>query len=437
MENIKLEFLAPGEVKPRVRAFRKHSPKQVGLIARSLKERGCIEPVLVDSQNRVVCGEAVVAAAVQIGLNRLPVVRADHLSDDQLRAYAVAANRLAEYAGYDEELLGQEICDIADLLADYDLAGLGFEAAEIDKYLGVTSLERDTEAEAVPQLMPDVPVSAKGDLWIMGDHRLLNDDALVPANYSRLLEGQLAQLVLSDVPYNLSGKTISGNGKVKHGDFVQAAGEMSRAEFTRFLTQAMRCMRDASIDGSMHMVFMSWHHLLEMLRAGTIVYDELKALCTWIKQQGGQGALYRSQTEFIGVFKKGKEKHINNIMLGRFGRNRTNAWHYAGMNTAAKGRDELLAMHPTVKPLGLLEDAILDCSHQGGIVLDPFVGSGSTIIAAHRTGRAGYGMELDPLFVDVALRRVRAATGIEPIRASDGKSFSELEAACLAAGEEK
>ncbi len=437
MENIKLEFLAPGEIKPRIRAYRKHSPKQVDLIARSLKERGCIEPVLVDSQNRIVCGEAVVAAAGQIGLNRLPVVRAGHLSDDQLRAYAVAANRLAEYAGYDEELLGQEISDIADLLADYDLAGLGFEAAEIDNYLGITSLERDAAAEVVPPLAPNARVSAKGDLWIIGDHRLLNDDALVPANYSRLLDGRLAQLVLSDVPYNLSGKTISGSGKIKHGDFIQGAGEMSRAEFTRFLTSAMRCMRGASIDGSIHMIFMSWHYLLEMLRAGAIVYDELKAICTWIKQQGGQGAFYRSQTEFIAVFKNGDEKHINNIMMGRFGRNRTNAWNYAGMNTATKARDELLAMHPTVKPLDLLEDAILDCSNLRGIVLDPFVGSGSTIIAAHRTGRVGYGMDLDPLYADVALRRIRAATGIEPIRESDGKGFSELEASRLANGEEE
>lgn len=437
MENIKLEFLAPGEIKPRVHAYRKHSPKQVDLIARSLKERGCIEPVLVDSQDRIVCGAAVVEAALQIGFNRLPVVRANHLTDVELRAYALAANRLAEYAGYDEELLAQEIGDITELLADYDLAGLGFEAAEIDKYLGVTSLERDAAAETVPPFMPKARVSAKGDLWILGDHRLLNGDALVPGNYAHLSGGKLAQLVLSDVPYNLGAKTISGNGKVKHEDFVQAAGEMSRAEFTRFLTTAMRCMRDASVDGSIHMIFMSWHYLLEMLRAGAIVYDELKAICTWFKQQGGQGAFYRSQTEFIAVFKNGDEKHINNIMMGRFGRNRTNAWNYAGMNTATKGRDELLAMHPTVKPLDLLEDAVLDCSHRGGIVLDPFVGTGSTIIAAHRTGRVGHGMELDPLYADVALRRIRAATGIEPIRASDGESFSELEAACLADGGEE
>lgn len=229
MENIKLTFLAPSEIKPRVRSYRKHSPKQLGLIARSLKERGCIEPVLVDSENRVVCGEAVVEAARSIGLNRLPVIRAEHLSDEQLRAYAVAANKLAEFGGYDEELLAEEIGDIAKLLGDYDLTGLGFEAAEIDKMLGLTDFELDMAAEVVPPLQPKVQVSKVGDLWTMGPHRLLCGDALVGENYERLMAGSLAQLVLSDVPYNLSAKTISGNGKFKHDDFVQAAGEMSGA----------------------------------------------------------------------------------------------------------------------------------------------------------------------------------------------------------------
>lgn len=435
MENIKLTFLAPSEIKPRVRRYRKHSPKQLGLIARSLKERGCIEPVLVDSENRVVCGEAVVEAARSIGLNRLPVIRAEHLSDEQLRAYAVAANKLAEFGGYDDELLAEEIGDIAKLLGDYDLTGLGFDAAEIDKMLGLTDFERDMAAEVVPPLQPKAPVSKVGDLWTMGPHRVLCGDALVGENYERLMAGNLAQLVLSDVPYNLSAKTISGNGKFKHDDFVQAAGEMSQAEFTQFLTTALGCMRDSSIDGSIHMVFMSWHYLLELLRAGDVVYDELKAICTWIKQQGGQGAFYRSQTEFIAVFKKGKAKHVNNIMMGSYGRYRTNAWEYAGMNTASKGRGELLALHPTVKPLDLLQDAILDCSDRGRIVLDPFVGSGSTLLAAERTERVGYAMELDPLYVDVALRRFKAATKVEPVRESDGKPFSELEAEVLAAGE--
>lgn len=431
MENIKLEYLAPSEINSRLRAFRKHSPQQLKLIAGSLKRNGCVEPVLVDSQNRIVCGEAVVAAAAMIGLNRIPVIRVDHLTDEELRAYALGANKLAELAGYDEELLALELREVSELLGDYDLTELGFETAEIDRLFGLTDVEGNAAADYVPDLQPGCQVSTFDDLWQMDRHCLLHGDALVSKCHARLMGGDLAQLVLSDVPYNRPADSISGNGKIKHPDFIQAAGELSPAEFTRFLTKAMRCMRDVSMDGSLHMIFMSWHHLLEMLRAGAIVYDELKGICTWVKSQGGQGSFYRSQTEFIAVFKQGTSKHINNIQLGRFGRNRTNAWHYDGMNTAKQGRDALLALHPTVKPLDLLQDAILDCSNRGGIVLDPFAGSGSIVLAAHFTERVARVMELDGIYVDASLRRFKAVTGIDPIRQSDGRTFSELEAEIL------
>lgn len=330
MEQITLDYLAPGQIKPRLRRYRHHSPRQMALLEASLKERGCIEPVLVDSENRIVCGEAVVAAALSIGLNRIPVVRAVDLTDAELRAYALAANKLAELGGYDEELLALELVDVAALLGDYDLTNLGFEAADIDRLFGLTNVEQDALADETPPRDPARAIAQLGDLWLLDKHRLLCGDALLPESYAALMQGELAQLILSDVPYNLSAATISGSGKVQHEDFVQAAGEMSGPEFTLFLTRAMRCMRDVSAAGSLHMIFMSWHYLLEMLRAGAIVYDELKAICTWVKKQGGQGAFYRSQTEFVAIFKHGRAKHINNIQLGRFGRNRTNAWHYAG-----------------------------------------------------------------------------------------------------------
>lgn len=427
MYEIELEYMKPAEILPRKRKFRTHPNNQIELIAQSLRERGCLEPVLVDSENRIVCGEAVVEAARNIGLNRIPIVRAEHLSDDDLRAYAIAANKLAELAGYDEELLGLELSEINELLGEPDLTSLGFEAAEIDRLLGLTEYEGDAAAETVPPLQPDKSVCRPGDLWLLGEHRLLCGDALRAESYATLMQDELAQLVLSDLPYNLSVRDISGNGRFKHREFVQAAGEMSRHEFTRFLTVAMRQMRANSADGSLHFLFMSWHHLLELLRAGSIVYDELKSIVTWVKKQGGQGSFYRSQTEFIAVFKHGRARHVNNIQLGRFGRNRTNAWFCDGMNTPGSGRDELLAMHPTVKPLDLLCDAILDCSEKGQIVLDPFVGSGSTIIAAGKVGRRARAMELDPLYADVALRRFLAATGMMPLRESDGATLEELE----------
>lgn len=427
MKNIAIIHLSPGQIKPRKRKFRVHPKHQIELIAQSLKDYGCIEPVLVDSENRIVCGEAVVEAARLIDLNQIPTVRADRLSDAQLQAYALAANKLAELAGYDEELLSLELADINELLGEPDLTSLGFEPAELDRLLGLTDIELDAAANTVPDIDPDNAICRLGDLWLLGEHRLYCGDALEPNSYVSLMAGEQAQLILSDVPYNLSADAISGNGKFKHRDFVQAAGEMSVHEFTRFLTKSMRCMREHSADGSLHMLFMSWHYLPQLLRAGTIVFDELKNIITWVKKQGGQGSFYRSQTEFIAVFKNGTAKHVNNIQLGKFGRNRTNAWFFDGMNTPGKDRDALLALHPTVKPLDLLCEAILDCSKKGQIVLDPFAGTGSMIIAAEKVGRRGYGMELDPLYADVALRRFWSSTGIMPVRQRDGATLEETQ----------
>lgn len=427
MPDVTVTYLSTDQILPRERKLRVHPTRQIELIAQSLKDYGCVEPVLIDSKNRIVCGEAVVEAARLIGLNRIPAIRADHLSDTQLRAYALAANKLAELAGYDEELLGLELAEISERLGEPDLTSLGFEPAELDRLLGLTQFELDAEADTVPDIDPDNAICRLGDLWLLGNHRLYCGDALEPNSYNSLMAGEQAQLILSDVPYNLSADAISGNGKFKHRDFVQAAGELSANEFTRFLTKSMRCMREHSVDGSLHMLFMSWHFLPQLLRAGTIVFDELKNIITWVKKQGGQGSFYRSQTEFIAVFKNGTAKHVNNIQLGKFGRNRTNAWFYDGMNTPGKGRDALLALHPTVKPIDLLCEAILDCSEKGQIVLDPFAGTGSTIIAAEKVGRRGYAMELDPLYVDVTLRRFWLSTGIMPIRQCDGSTFEEAE----------
>jgi DNA modification methylase len=240
--------------------------------------------------------------------------------------------------------------------------------------------------------------------------------------------GEAAQMVFTDPPYNvpISGH-VSGLGKAQHAEFRMASGEMTEAEFTRFLSTAFKHMATSSQGGAIHFICMDWRHLLELLRAGRIAYSELKNLCVWAKENGGMGSLYRSQHELIAVFKNGAEPHINNVELGRHGRNRTNVWRHAGMNSFQAGRDELLAMHPTVKPVALVADAILDCSHRRGIVLDPFAGSGTTIIAAERTGRRCFGMELDPTYVDRTLRRVRAALGIEPVCAVTGAAFSAME----------
>lgn len=424
---LKLEYISPKSIRPRERAWRTHPREQIELLRRSVRRFDVVEAVLVDSQDRVVCGSAIVEAAIAEGLETIPVARVDHLTDDELRAYAIAANRLADLAGYDEALLAEELQEIASLLEEPDLSVLGFEQGELDRLLGLTELADDGEADEVPNVMAERPIAARGDLWQIGPHRLLCGDALDPASYDLLMAGEKAQLILTDPPYNLPTRAFSGGGRIKHRDFVQGFGEMTSAEFTRFLTEAMRQGQRHLCDGALALYFIDGRHMLEMLRAGSIAFGHALNIITWVKPQGGMGSLWRSQTEFVVCFKNGQAPHQNNVKLGKHGRNRTNAWFYQGMGTPSAEREQLLAMHPTCKPTSLLADAILDVTAQNAIVLDGFAGSGSIIVAAHRVDRRAYALELDPLYVDVALRRVRKTLGIDPIRARDGARLSELD----------
>ena len=270
-------------------------------------------------------------------------------------------------------------------------------------------------------------MSRVGDLWLLGDHRLLCGDATKLASYGSLLGGERAQLVFVDPPYNVRiDGHVCGSGSIKHREFEMAAGEMSEAQFTGFLTTVLERLAQHSADGSIHYVCMDWRHIFELLAAGRAAYSELKNLCVWNKDNGGMGSLYRSKHELVLVFKHGSGAHINNVELGRHGRNRTNVWDYAGVNSFGAGRLDDLAMHPTVKPVALVADAIMDCSHRGGIVLDCFGGSGTTLIAAEQTGRHGRLIELDPAYVDVAIRRFAKLTGEKVTQAASGLTFAEI-----------
>ena len=264
---------------------------------------------------------------------------------------------------------------------------------------------------------------------MVGKHRLICGDATDPAVYAGLLGGERAQMVFTDPPYNVPIEGhVCGLGAVKHREFAMAAGEMSEAEFTRFLATIFGHLAAHAADGAIHYICMDWRHVGEVLAAGQSSYSELKNLCVWAKTNGGMGSLYRSQHELVFVFKSGSGAHINNVELGKHGRYRTNLWTYAGVNSFGRNRDEDLAMHPTVKPVALVADAILDCSRRKGIVLDAFAGSGTTLLAAERTGRRGYGIELDPLYCDVIVRRLAKVAGLEAVHAETGKSFAEVEA---------
>ena len=422
----RLEYIALADLVPHDRNARTHSKKQLKQIADSITRFGFTNPVLVDGNNSIVAGHGRVEAAKLLGMTRVPILRFEHMTDAEKRAYVIADNRLAELAGWDNSLLSLELEAIAELDDEFELALTGFDPAEIEALLN--SLDGETPTEDAVEIDETAPVVTRvGDIWKLGDHVITCGDATDPEVYRRLLGDEKAQMVFTDPPYNVPvNGHICGLGKVQHEEFVMASGEMSEDEFTRFLTGVCSNLAAFSCDGSIHYVCMDWRHMGELLAAGRESYAALKNLVVWNKDNGGMGAFYRSKHELVFVFKNGSEAHINNFGLGQHGRYRTNVWDYAGVNSLKSERAEELGMHPTVKPVAMVADAICDCSRRGGIVLDAFSGSGTTIMAAEQTGRRGRAIELDPRYVDVAIRRWQKATGGTAVLASSGNTFDEL-----------
>ena len=430
MERLKVTYVSPESLEPRAHNPRTHTKKQVRQIAESIERFGFNNPILVDRASGIVAGHGRVAAAKRIGLRQVPTICLEDLTEDEVRAYVIADNRLAELAGWDRETLALELQGLAELELDFDITITGFETAEIDLMIGeIKDAEDEDPLDEVPEVEDGPAITQPGDLWLVGKHRLFCGDATVPDSYSRLLDGEEAQLVFTDPPYNVPiDGHVSGLGKNKHRDFAMASGEMSEAQFTGFLTKVFQSLARHSQDGAIHFICMDWRHMAEVLAAGREAYSELKNLCVWAKGNGGMGSLYRSQHELVFVYKAGHAAHINNVELGRHGRYRTNLWRYPGVNSFGQSRDQALSLHPTVKPVRLVADAILDCSTRGGIVLDTFAGSGTTLVAAEKTGRLGYGIELDPAYCDVIVKRLSTATKAEARHANSGKSFSEIAA---------
>ncbi len=426
MAGLKITYKDPAALKPRARNPRTHSPKQIKQIATSIGQFGFVSPVLVDQSNGIIAGHGRVSAAKLLGMNDIPTVRVDHLTPAQIRGYVIADNKLAENAGWDRELLALELQDLSVEL-NFDVTVTGFEVAEVDLLIGELNQSEPDEGDIVPDIDRSRPaISAPDDLWRIGNHLLLCGNALEKASYHALLQTKKAQMVFVDPPYNVPiAGHVSGKGKNRHREFAMASGEMSGAEFTRFLKTTFERLTAFSANGSIHYVCMDWRHMREVLDSAT-PYSELKNLCVWAKTNAGMGSLYRSQHELVFVFKNGKAPHINNVELGRFGRSRSNIWNYAGVNTFGKDREAELAMHPTVKPVALVADAILDCSRRGGIVLDAFAGTGTSLIAAEKMGRLGYGIELDPYYVDTIIRRFAEVYGLTAVHSETGRTFEEM-----------
>jgi DNA modification methylase len=402
-----IEHLSPATLRPWARNARTHSKKQVRQIADSIRTFGFTNPVLIDQSHSILAGHGRVEAAKLLGMEVVPCIRIEHMTEAEKRAYVIADNKLALNAGWDEDLLAQEL---QGLLATegigFDIGVIGFEVGEIDNLIEGLRPEEpgDPEEDLVPEMAP-LRV-ALGDVWQLGTHRLACGDALDARVLAGLMDVDLARMAFCDPPYNVKiDGHVGGSGKVKHREFAMAAGEMTQTEFTGFLTTAFRTMADHSLDGAIHYLCMDWRHMGEMLAAGHAVYDEMKNLIVWAKDNGGMGSFYRSRHELIFVFKVGTGPHVNSFELGQHGRYRTNVWNYRGVNTMRAGRMEELQLHPTVKPVQMIADAIKDVSSRGEIVLDVFGGSGSTLIAAEKTGRRARLIELDPIYCDRILTR--------------------------------
>jgi DNA methylase/ParB-like nuclease family protein len=431
---IVVRFQPIAELELNLRNPRVHSPRQVRQIARSIESFGFNVPVLVDARRRVIAGHGRIMACKLLGWSEVPTISLEHLSEAQAKAFMIADNRLTENSVWDDRLLAEQLKELSVLDLDFSLEATGFEMGEIDLRIeGLTehgpAADPCDDLSAVPT---GPPIAGAGDLWLLGQHRVYCGSALDPGAYAALMGDELAELVFCDPPYNVAiDGNVSGLGAVRHREFAMGSGEMSQPEFTGFLTRALSLHARHTAQGSLHFICMDWRHMEEMLAAGKAVYSGLKNLCVWAKDNGGMGSLYRSQHELVFVFKHGHRPHRNNVMLGVHGRNRSNVWHYPCANSFSRSGEEgkLLALHPTVKPAALVADAIMDASSRRDIVLDGFLGSGTTVIAAERTGRRCFGLEIDPLYVDTIVRRWQAFTRDRASHASSGRHFAELEAA--------
>ncbi len=422
----KLENIRPNPRDPRT--YRRADRRRIAAMVRKFGPA----LLIVTPDGTMLSGNIWLEANIAAGYDEVPVMVAEHLTPAEADAYMLAYVKFVELGEWDQQRTGELLLDLSEGELKYDLELTGFDQPEID--IAIESLSQPAEG-ADPADEPasaGPPVTRLGDLWRMGDrHRLLCGDSLDPRSFKTLLPGEAAKVIVTDPPFNTRiENNVSGLGRVKHRDFVMCAGEKSPAEFTAFLETALGHAAANCAPGALAYAFMDWRHVGELLAAGGRVFDRLMNVCVWTKNRGGMGGFYRSAHEMIFVFKKGKARHCNNIQLGRFGRDRTNVWAYPGVSSFGRHGEEgdLLAIHPTVKPVAMLADILLDVTARGDIALDPFAGSGSLLIAAEKVGRRGRAIELDPVYVDAAVRRWRKWSGEEAFLEGDGRSFAQIEA---------
>lgn len=426
---LKLTYRPTASLKPAPDNARRHSAKQIAQIADSIRTFGFAAPLVVDQAGEVIAGHGRLAAAIQTGMKSVPVVEIRHLTDAQVRALRIADNRLTELSSWDETALKAEFEILSQMDLTFDLNITGFEAPEIDLLLSGEAEVSDAGA-APPAPPPSADaVSRAGDIWTVGQHRLLCGDLRDRAALKQLMAGRRAKMVFTDPPYNVRIQGFAGcKGRIKHREFAHASGEMSDDAFAEFLRETLGATASVCDDGALAYVFIDWRHVDDVIAAGEAALGSLLNLAIWVKTNPGMGSFYRSGHEMIPIFKVGGGKAVNNIELGKFGRNRSNVWTYPSVNTFAKHRAKELKLHPTPKPVALIADAIRDASHRGDIVFDGFAGSGATLVAAERTRRIGYGVEIDPAYCDVIVNRLGQEAGVVPLLQATGESFEVVAA---------
>lgn len=409
-----------------------HEEKQIQQIARSIERFGFNNPILIDEKSEVIAGHGRLAAAKLLKLDAVPVICLSHLSEVEKRAYRIADNRLSENGQWNMDLLKLEFSEIEKLALnledELDLDITGFDFKEIDVLLAEDkpSVKADQKLNSIPYVSENEIVSQYGDIWLLGKHKIICGNSLKEETYQRLFENIKANMAFTDPPFNVKIQGhVCGSGQTKHKEFAFASGEMNVAEFISFLKTSMANIVKYSFENSVHYICMDWRHISELLSASQDIYAKMLNMVVWCKKNGGMGSFYRSQHELICIFQNGKGSHVNNVELGKHGRYRTNVWHYAGVNSFGSEQKNL-KMHPTVKPVELVRDAILDASKRGDIVLDAFLGSGTTLIAAEKAGRVCYGIEYEPLYIDTIIRRYYELTGNWAIHQSSQKSYEQL-----------
>ncbi|MBA3669173.1 MAG: site-specific DNA-methyltransferase [Sphingomonas sp.] len=429
---LKIEYRGIDALRPSDSNARTHSKKQIKQIAESITRFGFTNAILITGDGGIVAGHGRVTAAAQLGMKTVPAVVLDDLTDDEIRAYMLADNKLALNAGWNSSILAIEMQGLLDI--GFDLELTGFSLAEIDFTLdGASNAEPEgAELGAEDTVIPlvDEAVSRSGDLWQMGQHCLICGDARDPADFEAVTFDEPVDLIFTDPPYNCKiNGNVCGLGKIKHREFAMASGEMSDEGFTGFLTQTLGLAAARCKDGAIAYVCMDWRGMGPLLAAGKTAFTEQKQLCVWNKTNGGMGAFYRSKHELVFVYKIGTAAHTNSFGLGETGRYRTNVWDYAGISSPTSTRAEDLARHPTSKPVAMVADAIRDCTRRGELVLDPFGGSGTTLIAAEICGRSARLIEYDPLYCDAIIRRFETLTGQQAILMGSCESFEDVAAA--------